>query len=734
MIRAGFFGGRHGGSGTFFRIVCILTILLLAPTLAIYLTFAARHQCIQNNKAYEQACDIAQIAAQTIENEFEGFASLSTEMSQLVWVKKICSNYRPFYEEYMTSPIMQKEVRTQLSLLNRTFSRQTRIGIFVKSKELIISPQTIGDAFLFFSDELSAAAKEDVFEYMTSVDHFTLTPMDEICGEKEEWLLLCSPIPISTANQPILFQVIKSFYLDAYIQKMGIIGLKNIRISSINGETIYTYSPNSASGTKSCSNEFIFPSYNLRFVIEVGYESANWFQWMLRHLAVVLLLILLCVGTALMLAEILYAPLHTLSMRFSGGTVKSIPSPLNIVTKDAEFQRIEQAIDQLDKDFRSSSQMLSESQDRIRQDLIYRLINGQSGQDDSIEGLFHCLHIPFKMSDSYMVCVLTIKEPEDIALVHCGMQYSLKQSGLATLLYDFDDSIILILRIDPYSSKNNIFRQVDAALRNIDFIASPPAVAWGTVENGYKGIEKSYRNAINRDKSRLVAANVAVADKMGWMSDLATAITGSNVEKVCSILDDLQKKQDTILAQLRTQLNIMDVACKSMPNKQISSMLAEQFEQQVMMCPGDKRWDVLRKILQETVSDVPQTKPYTSSDDIMHYIDTHYTDTALSLQELSDVFHLSVPQISKIVKSAAQMNFLEYLHRLRVVYAKTLLNKGEFNLKEVRKRSGFDNDATFTRVFTKLEHITPSKYLSAICSNGQKRERTITNEKESKNK
>jgi AraC-like DNA-binding protein len=53
---------------------------------------------------------------------------------------------------------------------------------------------------------------------------------------------------------------------------------------------------------------------------------------------------------------------------------------------------------------------------------------------------------------------------------------------------------------------------------------------------------------------------------------------------------------------------------------------------------------------------------------------------------------------------------LEYLQLLRIEKSKQLLNDGNNRIKDVAKKIGFINSASFIRVFKKYEGVSPGVY------------------------
>ncbi|RKN85549.1 AraC family transcriptional regulator [Paenibacillus ginsengarvi] len=94
---------------------------------------------------------------------------------------------------------------------------------------------------------------------------------------------------------------------------------------------------------------------------------------------------------------------------------------------------------------------------------------------------------------------------------------------------------------------------------------------------------------------------------------------------------------------------------------------------------------------------------------LLQFVHTHF-DERLSLKELSERFYLSVPYLSRFFKSHVGMGFVDYLHRLRIERASSMLLNTEMTIHEIAFDVGFDNSRTFSRVFRELKGKTASEY------------------------
>ena len=104
----------------------------------------------------------------------------------------------------------------------------------------------------------------------------------------------------------------------------------------------------------------------------------------------------------------------------------------------------------------------------------------------------------------------------------------------------------------------------------------------------------------------------------------------------------------------------------------------------------------------------------TLGEKILEYVQENYTNSGISQQIIADYFKITRPAVSKIFKETMGLNFIEYLHRKRIAYAKMLIEKGNYDVISVAQKSGYENEVTFKRAFVKYEGDTPRKYIKRI--------------------
>jgi two-component system response regulator YesN len=86
------------------------------------------------------------------------------------------------------------------------------------------------------------------------------------------------------------------------------------------------------------------------------------------------------------------------------------------------------------------------------------------------------------------------------------------------------------------------------------------------------------------------------------------------------------------------------------------------------------------------------------------------SDKKITIDEIAQIVYLSPCYLSRIFKQNLGCTLMEYLTQIRVENAKMMLRNPKYNITQVAEESGFEDPGYFTRVFKKIEGITPSRY------------------------
>lgn len=95
---------------------------------------------------------------------------------------------------------------------------------------------------------------------------------------------------------------------------------------------------------------------------------------------------------------------------------------------------------------------------------------------------------------------------------------------------------------------------------------------------------------------------------------------------------------------------------------------------------------------------------------VIRHIEEHYDDSNLSVNSIGERFDLKGSYLSKLFKNETGEGLPDYINKFRIDRAKRLIRDSRHSVSEIAKRVGYNEAATFIRVFKKYEGITPGKY------------------------
>lgn len=91
------------------------------------------------------------------------------------------------------------------------------------------------------------------------------------------------------------------------------------------------------------------------------------------------------------------------------------------------------------------------------------------------------------------------------------------------------------------------------------------------------------------------------------------------------------------------------------------------------------------------------------------YINKNYRKD-ISLEDVSREVNINPYYFSKRFKEETGVNFIDYLTGIRIRKAKELLEDPRLSIKEICTKSGYTDPNYFSRIFKKVENVTPSEY------------------------
>ncbi len=118
---------------------------------------------------------------------------------------------------------------------------------------------------------------------------------------------------------------------------------------------------------------------------------------------------------------------------------------------------------------------------------------------------------------------------------------------------------------------------------------------------------------------------------------------------------------------------------------------------------------LLNMIMSETIYEDYSTNRKYDLSIIKKYIDNRFTDE-ISLNDLEKKFYINKFYLTRIFKENYGMTINNYILEKRITKAKELLRFSDLNMEGIAIRCGIKDANYFSRLFSKVEGISPKKY------------------------
>lgn len=125
---------------------------------------------------------------------------------------------------------------------------------------------------------------------------------------------------------------------------------------------------------------------------------------------------------------------------------------------------------------------------------------------------------------------------------------------------------------------------------------------------------------------------------------------------------------------------------------------------------------ITKKIISEMKSELNQKQTGQTGlliEKTCEYINANYMKE-IRLEEMAEMVNYSSHYFSKMFKLTKKQNFIDYVTSVRVAKAKELLTGSQLTIREVGSLVGYEDQNYFTRVFKRMENMTPSEYRDKI--------------------
>ena len=87
--------------------------------------------------------------------------------------------------------------------------------------------------------------------------------------------------------------------------------------------------------------------------------------------------------------------------------------------------------------------------------------------------------------------------------------------------------------------------------------------------------------------------------------------------------------------------------------------------------------------------------------------------SVISVEDICSEFHYGKTYLSQLFKKHSGLSIMQYYNSLKIKEAKKLIKDGNLTMVKISEKLGFNNQYYFSKVFKKIEGVSPSEYKSA---------------------
>lgn len=394
--------------------------------------------------------------------------------------------------------------------------------------------------------------------------------------------------------------------------------------------------------------------------------------------------------------------------------------------------------------FITDEEMLKEEilqhQDNLKKTCLYKLINGEGVIDNEVdtklsnENYFICMLFSVdnneqfeekhSLEDLEYFKFILLKVCEEIVGEYIYGSGIILRGGKICIIATADSDIIL------YENINSIYTNAKKEIGGFKDISV--SISVGKTYRGIKNVRASYIEAEEALKYRLIFGNenpiyfTAIENRgceyysptiiIKHIKNFLLADSFQNIEKeIDRLFDEIKSNNDISydnIMQVLYQL-IVDIVHYTTTNKLKPAKIFKgedmlfKYLDKLENIDDVKKWilKIYKDIISSKQDEADTDKGYCS--EIISIINENYMKSELDINFAASCVNLSYSHFRKIFKENIDDSFVDYVNNIRVKEAKKLLEGSDLTVEKIAEKVGFNNYQTFSRVFKKVEGITP---------------------------
>ena len=694
-------------SALFFRIfTSYMLILLLGSTLLTgFMFYSLRKQRAAELEA--QCRREAQILAGQMDQRLDKLVRLSNKLFQLSWVWKFSTVNDVFSEEF--SHVYKKNIITDFQVLAENDTILFDVVLLFPQKDTAVSTRGWFPSIRQFLRYVGSDPSE--FPQALAVNHdYQVLSSDGFAyrGKPAVWLM--NSVGYMSQPQIQTALIFNTDEMDTWLKELGSGSLLSLQVLDDTGKALTAVefskpAPESVLRLSIPSEAFGW-QYQLSFDLSVRQFSS-------REVLLLLGFSLVAFGigplAAMLLTRMSYRPLQKLTQTI----LMLMDEGWENAGRNNEYHLLEKAFSRLMDENSDMKHRVSEYEGLVQHDLLLQLLKGYFRTNGLSRELSY---YGIGYTDDNRFCVLLISSAQEAdeqgrnGQLAAEIFEALKAIPFhSQLVQVLDEGIAVVFSDLEGSLDRNIleqFRQEFSAIREIG--------AWlGKTEPHIIGISKSYHSALDqRLLEQFSLSGDGPIDRLrdsfyyptDWQTQLINGLKLGKKNLVLKILTELQEENErrslTAAAKRKLFYTLQDTILRAAAELNIEGV--------EVLDEGTDNWERLREMCCQICGRF--AGDLSLGDKILIYTRENYQSPELSLKSISQKFGISVAMTSKVFKACTNVNFSDFVCRLRVERIKELMRVGIFSVRTLCQEVGYENDYSLRRAFQRYEGISIIEY------------------------
>lgn len=433
-----------------------------------------------------------------------------------------------------------------------------------------------------------------------------------------------------------------------------------------------------------------------------------------------------------------------------------------------ELSFIQRAISKTRSEKETIAQQLQSHQNVLRSNMINRLMKGKLDSPIPYEEAFKSFHMKL-LSDEFAVILFVVENDESLYeklpgidtndrrkliqfIISNVVEELVSEHGHAGYVAEIDDMMVCLVSLceeRAESYKDDLHAIATDAQRFLVRYEMDLTVSVGGKHASLAGIAAAYREAVDAMEYKMVLGKKGIitydeirlnpeeAVQFGYYyplqaeQQLINLIKIGDFEQASAFMNDIMDRntQKPILSLTLAKcfmFNLVGTMVKAINElgDGEGSVLSDNplWMDKIIAC------DTIQEMRQELVTLLKNVCAFASvrmesnvtteraeslrelTASVQRHIEQHYGDSNLNVNTIGEHFDLKGSYLSKLFKTQTGEGLLDYLHKHRIVRAKEWMVLHQESVSDVSKLVGYNDAATFIRVFKKYEGITPGKY------------------------